>query len=108
MGTQRYGKLVQAKRASSFVEDWISAPGDHCINSNTRTVRYHDISYRLKKGPWKNVKSAEVMANYLPGNNEICANYAYEATKKGFIVSSGGKDRISAPLIGTNAKLTLP
>lgn len=98
LGTQRYKEKAEPWYASGFIEDWWDQPGDHCLNSGTRTAYFHDIQVKTKDG-WQAITKASQGAVYLPGNHEICANYFFGAQDGKFLMSSGGTELISRPII---------
>ncbi len=109
MGKQRYHQRVPADYAIGFIEDWLDVPGDHCINSQTRSAYFKEIKYRQGEGEWLKVNSARFNSVYLPENREICLNIAYGADDQGFFLSSGGKENVSFPLFGQfSASYSLP
>lgn len=107
LGTQRYADRVAPWYASSFVEDWVDAPGDHCMNTGTRTAYFHDIELR-RDGDWQTLTTATASAIYRPDNHEICSNYGYGADERGFWLSAGGAERVSPPLHLGGAAVRLP
>ncbi len=98
LGTQRYKENVQPWYGSGFVEDWWDEPGDHCLNSDTRTAYFHDLQAKTATG-WQPITSASFNAVYLEWNHEICANYFFGVEDGKFLVSSGGTELVSRPII---------
>ncbi len=98
LGTQRYKEAAEPWYASGFIEDWWDEPGDHCLNSDVRTAYFHDIQALTKDG-WKAITSASFGAVYLPENHEICANYFFGTKDGKFLMSSGGSELVSRPIV---------
>ena len=107
LGTQRYAERVAPRSASSFVEDWLDAVGDHCLNTGTRTAYFHDIEVR-RDGGWQDITIATASAIYRPDNHEICSNYGYGADERGFWLSAGGRELVSPPLHTGSVSVSLP
>jgi len=98
LGTQRRKEKVEPWYGSGFIEDWWDEPGDHCLNSGARTAYFHDIQAKIK-GNWQAITSASFDPIYKPGNHEICANYFFGVESGKFLMSSGGTEHISRPII---------
>jgi hypothetical protein len=112
LGTQRYKADVADTGGSGFIEDWIDKTGDHCLTGQARTAYFHDIQAK-KNGVWQPIKAATFDPNYVPTNNEICANYFFGTEGGRFLMSSGGT-LVSRPVVrggpffSGNPSLTLP
>ena len=98
LGTQRRKEKVEPWYGIGFIEDWWDEPGDHCLNSGTRTAYFHDLQAKTKSG-WQEITTASFNVVYAPGNHEICANYFFGVADGKFLVSSGGAELISRPII---------
>lgn len=112
LGTQRYKENVEPWYGSGFIEDWSDQPGDHCLNAGTRTAYFHDLQAKTAAG-WQAITSASFNAVYLQWNHEICANYFFGVEGGRFLMSSGGSELVSRPIIpgdpefGQQPKLSL-
>ena len=95
LGTQRYKSDWINNWASSFVEEWW--PHGNCLSAE-RSVLFHDIKAKVN-GEWEYFDQARFTPNYIPSNNEICANYYAEGTEDGFQLSSGGDRLVGQPRI---------
>ena len=95
LGTQRYKSDLINNWASSFVEEWL--PHGNCLSAE-RSVLFHDIKAKVN-GEWEYFDQARFTPNYIPSNNEICANYYAEGTEDGFQLSSGGDRLVGQPRI---------
>lgn len=98
LGTQRYKERAEPWYATGFIEDWWDEPGDHCLGAGTRTAYFHDIQALTKDG-WQAITSASFDRVYQPGNHEICANYFFGVKDGKFLMSSGGVELVSRPII---------
>ena len=98
LGTQRRKEKVEPWYGTGFIEDWWDEPGDHCLNSGTRTAYFHDLQAKTKSG-WQEITTASFNVVYAPGNHEICANFFLGVADGKFLVSSGGAELISRPII---------
>jgi hypothetical protein len=107
LGTQRYMQRVQNDYNDIFIEDWWSVDGDTCINAQARTAYFHDMQAKID-GAWVPVRSGRFSPNFVPSNNEICANYAATVEGARFLLSSGGSERVGPPLFHASKTLTLP
>ena len=95
LGTQRYKSDWINNWASSFVEEWW--PHGNCLSAE-RSVLFHDVKAKVN-GEWEYFDQARFTPNYIPSNNEICANYYAEGTEDGFQLSSGGDRLVGQPRI---------
>ena len=95
LGTQRYKSDSVNNWASSFVEEW--APNGNCLSAE-RSILFHDVKAKVN-GEWEYFDRARFTPNYVPSNNEICANYYAEGTEDGFQLSSGGDRLVGQPRI---------
>jgi len=95
LGTQRYKSDWINNWASSFVEEWW--PHGNCLSAE-RSVLFHDVKAKVN-GEWEYFDQARFGPNYIPSNNEICANYYAEGTEDGFQLSSGGDRLVGQPRI---------
>ena len=95
LGTQRYKSDWTNNWASSFVEEWW--PHGNCLSAE-RSVLFHDVKAKVN-GEWEYFDQARFTPNYIPSNNEICANYYAEGTEDGFQLSSGGDRLVGQPRI---------
>ena len=107
LGTLRFGQRVVPDYAAAFVEDWLDRPGDHCLNSGERSAYFHAVRHRRGGGEWTEVNRARFTPNYVPGNNEICANYGARVEGQRFFMSSGGQTERIAPLMRESIWLSL-
>lgn len=108
LGTIRYGKAVWGSGASAFVEDYASDMPS-CLATLQRTVAFHHVREHVVGGDWIDVKKASFSRVFLPGNNEVCANYDHFVEGDRFVMSSGGT-RVGLPVESALhvATMTLP
>ena len=99
LGTQRYKSDWINNWASSFVEEWW--PHGNCLSAE-RSVLFHDVKAKVN-GEWEYFDQARFTPNYIPNNNEICANYYAEGTEDGFQLSSGGDRLVGQPRISDDS-----
>ena len=99
LGTQRYKSDWINNWASSFVEEWW--PHGNCLSAE-RSVLFHDVKAKVN-GEWEYFDQARFGPNYIPSNNEICANYYAEGTEDGFQLSSGGDRLVGQPRISDDS-----
>jgi hypothetical protein len=99
LGTKRYKSDATNNWASSFVEEWL--PHGNCLSAE-RSVLYHDVK-AMVNGEGEEFNQARFTPNYVPSNNEICANYYAEGTQSGFQLSSGGDRLVGPPIINGNS-----
>lgn len=96
--TLRYGANVANVGASAFVEDF-GGGAQSCLSTSTRTVLLGNVRYRPSAtSSWVSIGTGNPTANYVPNNDEICANYFFGTRKGQFELSSGGSDLVGPPL----------
>jgi hypothetical protein len=105
LGTQRYKQKANNTSNYSFVEDWSSSAGDTCISAGARAARFHDMQAKIN-GSWRAVTSGTFDGVYRPDNTEVCSNYYGGVVSTGnFLLSSGGSQLVSRPLLGGTMSL---
>jgi hypothetical protein len=102
LGTQRYMAKAVLHDNDVFVEDWSSSAGDDCISAGARSAYFHDMR-ALVQGVWQPVQSGSFSPNFVPDNNEICANYFAGVDAGRLLLSSGGDSRVGPPAFGESS-----